>query len=279
MNTLLNTAAKIATRAMPATAAAAVAALSLGAYTGYAARSASSRHKPTFALTASPARDTIAAGSTAGYRLSLHRRHFPWAINVRVQRPLPRGAAVQLAPSRTLSSRSTVTIRTRSWTPPGSYHLILRATHGSIRRQVVLTLTVAATSPGSSTVTTALPRIAIAGNADVPLEPGVPDGINLQITNPNSVAVVVTRLTASLQSVRAPKATAALPCTLGDFALRQYSGPLPLTIPASSTRSLAQLGDAPAQWPQVSIIDRPTNQDGCQGATVTLAYNSVGTLG
>ena len=61
--------------------------------------------------------------------------------------------------------------------------------------------------------------------------------------------------------------------------MQQYSGTFPLTVPASSTRSLAQLGVQPAFWPQVSIINRPTDQDGCQGATVTLAYSGSATLG
>jgi hypothetical protein len=279
MDTLLSTAAKIAKRAMPATAVAAVAALSVGAYAGYAARLASRGHQPTFTLTATPAHDTIAAGSTGGYRLFLHRRRFPWGITFKLERPLPPGVGARFAPLRTLQSRSTLTLRTHAWTPPGVYRLILDAGHGRVTKKIALTLSVAGDSPGSGKVPAALPQIAIAGNADVPLEPGVPEGIDIQITNPNSAPVVVTGLTARLQSVSAPNATGALPCTLGDFALQQYSGPLPLTIPASSTRSLAQFGDASAQWPQVAIIDRPTNQDGCQGATVTVAYSALGTVG
>jgi hypothetical protein len=279
MNKLLNTTSRIARRAMPAAAAAALAALSLGAFAGYAARMASRHGTPAFTLTASPAQNTITAGSSSGYRLVLHRRRFPWAITFKLQRPLPKGVAARFAPTRTLRSRSTLTLRTRTSTPAGVYHLTLRARHGRIVSRVVLTLTVAGPLGGGGTGTAGSPPFGIAGNAAAPLEPGVPEGIDLLISNPSSKALVVTGLTAAVQSVSAPNATASLPCTLSDFSTQQYSGPFPLAVPASSTRTLSQLGVAPEQWPQVSIIDRPTDQDGCQGATVTLAYSGVATLG
>jgi hypothetical protein len=50
-------------------------------------------------------------------------------------------------------------------------------------------------------------------------------------------------------------------------------------VPASSTRTLAELGVPAAQWPQISIIDLPTNQDGCRTASVTLAYAGTATGG
>jgi hypothetical protein len=279
MKTFLTTASTIARRAMPATAVVAVAALSLGAYTGYAQNSAHRHRKPSFKVTATPAKDTIAAGSTAGYRLFIRRHWFPWAVNFRLGRPLPRGAAVHFTVRRTLKSRSTLTIRTRAWTPPGVYHLTLRAKHGRVTKRITLTLTVAGSSPGGGTAPVAIPEFSLSGNAAAPLEPGVPEGIDLQISNPNTLPLVVAGLSASVRSVSAPNATPSLPCTLSDFSMQQYSGPLPLTVPASSTRTLAQLGVPPGQWPQVSIIDRPTDQDGCQGATVTLAYSGAATLG
>ena len=279
MKTLLTTASKIARRAMPATAVVAVAALSLGAYTGYAQNSARRHHKPTFKVTATPAKNTITAGSAAGYRLWIRRQRFPWAINFNLGRPLPRGAAVHFTVRRTFKTRSTLTIRTRAWTPPGVYNLTVRARHGRVIKRITLTLTVAGSASSGGTAPVAIPRFSIAGRAAAPLEPGVPEGIDLQISNPNTLPLVVAGLSASVRSVSAPNTTPSLPCTLGDFSMQQYSGSFPLTVPAASTRSLAQLGAPPAQWPQVSIIDRLTDQDGCQGATVTLAYSGAATLG
>ncbi len=262
---------------LPATALAALVALSLGAYAGYAA---GQRPRPTFKLTAAPVQNTIAAGSTAGYRLRIHRRQFPWAIRLTVARPLPTGVAVHFSPhARTRRSRLTLTVATRAWTLPGVYHLTVRAKHGRMLRRITLTLTVGGSTTSSDTTAVAIPDFSVAGNAGGPLEPGVPQGIDLRMTNPYHVPVVVSSLSASLRSVSAPNATPSLPCTLADFALASYSGPLPLTVPAGSTRSLDQLGVSPTQWPQVSIINRPTDQDGCQGATVTFVYSWVVTPG
>jgi hypothetical protein len=83
----------------------------------------------------------------------------------------------------------------------------------------------------------------------------------------------------SLQCVSAPNATPSLPCTLADFVLQQLSGRYPLTVPAASTTSLAALGLPSTEWPQVAIIDRTTDQDGCRGATVTLGYAAAAMLG
>jgi hypothetical protein len=279
MNKLLKPISRIARRTMPVAAIAALAALSLGAFTGYAARMAPRHRKPTFTVTAYPTGDTISAGSTGGYRLLLHRRRFPWAVTFKLQRPLPHGVGARFTRIRTRRSRSTLTLRTWGWTPAGEYHLTVRARHGRIVKRLALTLTIVGNTDGAGTAAAAVPLLRITGNAAAPLEPGVPQGIDLLITNPNSTAVVVTGLTTAVQSVSAPNATASLPCTVSDFSAQQYSGPFPLTVPASSTRSLSQLGVPPGQWPQVSIIDRPTDQDGCQQATVTLAYVGAATLG
>ncbi len=120
---------------------------------------------------------------------------------------------------------------------------------------------------------------AITGNVEGPLQLGVPQPIDLRITNPNTSPLVITDLTASVAAVSAPRATPSLPCTLRDFSIQAFSGTLPLTVPASSTRSLAELGVPAAQWPQISIIDLPTNQDGCRAASLTLAYGGMATGG
>ncbi len=280
MKTLLTTAPKIARRTIPATAVVALAALSLGAYTGYAHNSARRHHKPTFKITATPAKDTITAGSTAGYRLFVHRHRFPWAIRFSLRTKLPHGARARFTVRRTFKSRSTLTIRTRAWTPPGVYQLTLRAKHGKVVKRMTLTLTIAdPSSPGGDTAPVSIPQFTISGSPATPLWPGVPQGLDLQITNPNPESVIISSLSATVQSVSAPRATASLPCTLADFAMQPYAGSLPLTVPASSTTTLAQLGVPSAEWPQVSIIDRSSDQDGCQGATVTLAYSGAATLG
>ena len=115
---------------------------------------------------------------------------------------------------RTFKSRSTLTIRTRAWTPPGVYHLTLRARHGRVIKRMTLTLTVASPSPGGGTAPVDIPQFSITGNPTAPLQPGRTEGIDLQISNPNTVPIVISSLSASVRSVGAPKATPSLPCTL-----------------------------------------------------------------
>ncbi len=58
--------------------------------------------------------------------------------------------------------------------------------------------------------------------------------------------------------------------------MTQYSGASPVVVPGSSTMTLTQLGAAAAQWSQIQFLDRPVNQSGCTGATLTPAYAGSG---
>jgi hypothetical protein len=59
-------------------------------------------------------------------------------------------------------------------------------------------------------------------------------------------------------------------------ARRRTTLPYPVVVPGSSTMTLAQLGVAATRWPQMRFPDRSVNQDGCKGATLTLAYAGSG---
>jgi len=65
-------------------------------------------------------------------------------------------------------------------------------------------------------------------------------------------------------------------CSASDDAVTQYSGASPVVVPGSSTMTLTQLGAAAAQWSQIQFLDRPVNQSGCTGATLTPAYAGSG---
>jgi hypothetical protein len=118
------------------------------------------------------------------------------------------------------------------------------------------------------------PRFTIGGYAG-DLRPGVSRAAHLSIANPNHLRLSVTSLIVTLQSVRAPRATGALPCTLADSSVRQFSSPYPLIVAPLSTRTLSELRIGTARWPQVAIIDRPFDQDGCQGASVSFVYSGT----
>ena len=119
----------------------------------------------------------------------------------------------------------------------------------------------------------------IAGNVPTQLYPGAaPSRINVSFTNPNAgnggygpMGVRVAHLTMAISGISAPAATRLLPCPVSDFALTQFSGVHPFLIPQGSW-SLKSLGFAEARWPSVRLVNRPVNQDGCKGATITLTF-------
>jgi hypothetical protein len=291
------------------TAAAALAALSVGVDAGYSAHSA--RHvtpKRGFTLRAAPAQAAVSAGSAARYRITIRRHRFAGRVALSISPRPPAGTRARFSPARTRRSSATLTILTPRQMAPGRYRIHLRARGAKLTRRSWLTLTIAAspagttghgttgpgttgpgptgpgptgpgpTGPGTGQGTGGQPFV-IAGNVEGPLQPGEAQPIDLQITNPNASPLVVNSLTASIGAISAPQATASLPCTLSDFSVQAFSGSLPLTVPASSTRTLAELGVPTAQWPQIAIIDLPTNQDGCRTASVTLAYAGTATGG
>jgi hypothetical protein len=269
---------------MPLTLLAVLGSVSAAAYASLAARTAA---RPTFTLRATPTSAQITAGASASYRITVHRSHLASIISLRITAGLPRGAHAQLAPGRTRGSHATLTITTSKRTRPGNYRLRIAAFSATLRRTVGLTLRVrsAASTPATPTApaTPATPTaqglpFTVSGDLSN-LVPGQAQRLDVSLANPNSATLAVSNLTVAVKSVSAPHATAALPCTPADFAVSQFSGAYPLAAPPSATRTLADLGIPSAQWPQVSIIDRPSNQDGCKGATVTLAYSGTATGG
>jgi hypothetical protein len=275
---------KIATRIAPATIAAAAAAFSLGAYSGDAATLFG--HKPihpTFTLTMRKRTVTLDPGSTARLAVVIHRRRLRVAISFKVLSRLPRGVAVRFAPRRTRGRRTSVILRVSGSAAPGRYRLRLRARAGRIRRTTTLTLKVVqvkAATPSSAgpSSTGQSPDFSITGSVAAPLEPGSPAPVDVLITNPNDLPLTISSLSVVIQTISAPQATPALPCTAGDFAVAPYTGQV-LSVPASSSRTLAELGVPSSQWPEVGVIDRPTNQDGCQGASLGLTYAATARLG
>jgi hypothetical protein len=186
---------------------------------------------------------------------------------------------VAFYPRWTRRSRSKLIVRTSAGTPPGTYVLRVRARHRRIRKTVSVTLTVGGGSPGGTAASAPVPPFSISGDVADPLEPGVPRPLNLTITNPSALPLALSSVTVTISALTAPQATDALPCTLADFAVQQYSGPSPLRIPPSSTLSLQELGLPATDWPQVALVDQPHNQDGCQRASLTLLYTADATAG
>ena len=136
------------------------------------------------------------------------------------------------------------------------------------------------TGDGTSGVAGAVSSSAftISGNVAKPVSPGVMARLDLTFTNPNDVPMSVTDLSVTVRKVTAPNADDAHPCVVGDFAVGKASSSIKITVAARATSALSSLGLPPGAWPQVGMLDRPANQDGCKGASLTLGYAASGTL-
>jgi hypothetical protein len=123
-----------------------------------------------------------------------------------------------------------------------------------------------------------LPRIAIDGNATEPISPGVKVPLDLEFTNPHGFPISVTDLSVTVKKVSAPNADDIHPCAVGDFAVDQVSSTLDIKVDAGATSTLSSLDVGRAMWPHVGLLDRSVDQDGCKGASLTLAY-AAGAVG
>ncbi len=226
-----------------------------------------------FSLVGNPALRTVLAGGIARYTIAIHRVRYRGSIKLsfgvvgpglltRWGRSVGNSAAI-----RVRGQRAVVTVKTSAADAPGTYQVKVRAVGGRYRGVLGLGLTII--RPRSASV-------AISGIFG-PLWPGTSQAVDLALTNPNSQAISVSSLKVSIETVRAPGATPALPCTAADFSVVPFAGAYPLRVPPHATVHLSDLGVAAARGPQLRMLDRPVNQDGCQGATVTLSYAGTAT--
>jgi hypothetical protein len=224
-------------------------------------------------MTATPSSVTMAPGSIAAYSVALTRTGVSGNVGFSLLGGLPSGATWSFSPNPTTGGSSTLQVSTAPTSADGSYTLYLTASgqdSTGTTRYAYASVQLVLSSPVRS--------FTISGDLTGQLTPGLTLPLQLRVTNPNQKALSVTNLSASLTGVtRTADAVArGLACSTGDYALMQYTGPYPLTIPAGGTLSLSQLGVPPAQWPKVSLLNRPVNQDGCKGATVTMTYAGSG---
>lgn len=131
---------------------------------------------------------------------------------------------------------------------------------------------------GGADVGDASRSFTIAGNASKPTSPGVMAPLDLSFTNPNDTPMSVTDLRVTVRKVSAPNADAGHPCAVGDFAVNQAARGLKVTVATRATSTLSSLDLPHDQWPHVVMLQRSVNQDGCKGASLTLAYAASGTL-
>ena len=121
-------------------------------------------------------------------------------------------------------------------------------------------------------------RLALSGSFAGTLFPGDrPIPIDVQLRSSFAQRVQVRELSVSITAVHAPRASASLSCTSADFAVTPYLGP-PFTA-GSGASDLISAHIARRYWPTLAMRDTSSNQDGCMGATLTLAYQARLQLG
>lgn len=118
----------------------------------------------------------------------------------------------------------------------------------------------------------------ISGDALRPLSPGRSAAIDVVFSNPRDARLHVTSLRVRVRAVSAPNATSVRPCTRRDFAVRQVRPHFAAHVPARSTRRLSESGLRRGAWPRVRMVNRPVNQDGCKGASITLGFRGSGSF-
>jgi hypothetical protein len=223
-------------------------------------------------LTSTPASLSLAAGSNGVYDLSLTRTSLTGPVAFTLS-GLPPGVTASFAPASTTGSASALQLTV----DPAAKAATATLTIGASGQDAT-----GATRSASANVQLAVissPKaFTIAGTVAPGVAPGVTVPVALSVSNPNNQPLAVTNLSVTLAGVtRSSDAVAkGLACSVVDFAVVQYSGPYPQTVPAGGTASLASLGVPTSQWPKITMLDTAANQDGCKGATLQLAYSGSG---
>ena len=215
-----------------------------------------------FTMSLSPPAATVVDGASATYTLTIDRGLLAGAVGLAVS-GVPQNATATVSPSLSiLGNTATIKITTATDVVPGAYLITVKGK---------ALLASATASAYLVVVPQTYPTFPISGQPDRTLTPGGERAaIDLALTNPHGAAMTVTGLGVSVASTNASG------CGVQNYAIDDYTGPFPLTVPAHSTRTLSQLGVPRSQWPAARMLNLPANQDACKGATVRLAYTGAG---
>jgi hypothetical protein len=91
--------------------------------------------------------------------------------------------------------------------------------------------------------------------------------VDLKLSNPNRVSIVVTSVTITV------KGSSAAGCDSADIVESRPLSARPI-VPPKQTRTLSELGIPESEWPALRMIDRG-NQDACRGAVLQLSFQGT----
>ena len=228
-----------------------------------------------FTVSASPSSVAVGPGSTAVYTVTVKAADgFTGSVALAPYGSWPAGTKATFTPTSVnlTASAATATANlqvstTAGTTPDGTYAIYVvgtgkdsagRTTYQYARAELIVDSKLSS-KPFSislrSTVTGVAPGVA-------------PKPLELSITNPNNQPLPITNLTVVV------KGTSTSGCVASDYAVTQFSGAYPVTIPANATASLSSLGIPSTQWPTLAFNNKPAvNQNACKGATVALSFS------
>jgi hypothetical protein len=170
--------------------------------------------------------------------------------------PLPVGGGSSTSPS---TAESPVTTSPPNTSARASTATTVRPSSPATSRPVSTTTAHPTNPVGSPTVS---------GNLAAFLYPGTSQLLDLVFTNPESSPITVA---ANGVNILISTNRAGCPASTNFSVERGLT--TSVTIPANSTRSLAQLGVPTEDWPVIGMVDTHTNQDACEGATLALDYS------
>jgi hypothetical protein len=249
-----------------------------------AGAAASSSRK--LALRVKPRTRFVAPGEVAHFKLRI-RGAKRKRVKLRVVDGLPEHARAFFKPSVSRKSKAKLKVETAGLRS-GGYRLRLLARSGRRRAKTAVNLVITSSkrpSPPSGVNPTPSAddssnlsgdaSFRIAGDLAGVLAPGVTEPLDLELTNPGPSEISITALAVSIERVDAPRADPTHPCSLEDFSVAQFSGAYGFKLGPGQTRALSELGFPESQWPQVTMLDRPVNQDGCKGASLSFTYGGT----
>lgn len=128
------------------------------------------------------------------------------------------------------------------------------------------------------TITGHSATFAVGGDLTSPLAPGVSEPLDMTFTNPSSSAITIAAggVTGADITITPNR----VGCAASNFRVSQGLTRA-VTIPAdrATPLSLSALGVPRADWPVITMLDTTTNQDACEGATLTLTYSGIEATG
>jgi hypothetical protein len=223
-----------------------------------------------FTIAATPPSQTLLPGGTAQYTVTTTQVSGSGTVSLSVSGN-PTGSIATFTPgSVPFTGSSSLQVATKNTTTAGTYSLTITGTSGTKVASVGVSLIVTATG---KQFTISAPPVTLPG-------PGSQVALNLSLVNPNNQALQVTNLTAAVTSVTKTSANSARVCTPSDYAITQLAATrYPLIIGAGQTVSLATLlgvSTSSTSLPQLTMLNSPSNQEGCKGATIALSFSGAG---